>query len=96
MIGPVSRSRPVDVLRQSSDQIRRAAALLAEIAEETSGGRLEPHQVPPPSAPSAGAATGDEQAARDATILQAQRSFVAGLRAVGARRPAQEPDQTDA
>lgn len=77
MLRPVSATRPVDVLRASSDQIRRAAELLAEITDDTATGpssrfaALFPGPIP-----------GDEEAesARQATILQAQRSFAAGLR----------------
>ncbi|MGE0442848.1 MAG: hypothetical protein AB7L66_06345 [Gemmatimonadales bacterium] len=77
MIRPVSGTRPVDVLRQSSDQIRRAAELLAEITDETAA-------APDDRFASQGRSRSPEttaaDVARDATILQAQRSFVAGLR----------------
>ncbi len=92
MIGPVSPSRPVDVLRQSSDQIRRAAAVLAEITEETTAERLERYGLAP-AAPSSG--PDDDQAAREATIQQAQRSFVAGLRGRAGRRRREAPDQSE-
>ena len=78
MIRPVSGSRPVDVLRQSSDQIRRAAALLAEITDETADtpatryAALFPGQVGPEAE--------ELESAREATILQAQRSFAASLK----------------
>ena len=78
MIRPVSGTRPVDVLRQSSDQIRRAAALLAEITDETADtpatryAALFPGQV--------GLEVEELETAREATILQAQRSFAAGLK----------------
>lgn len=78
MIRPVSGSRPVDVLRQSSDQIRRAAALLAEITDETAdtpttrSAALFPGQVGPEAE--------ELESAREATILQAQRSFAAALK----------------
>lgn len=78
MIRPVSASRPVDVLRRSSDEIRRAAELLAEIAVDTAphpGERLRtslrldrsPEEY-------------EDQAARDATIAEAQRNFMSSLR----------------
>ena len=65
--------RPVDLLRASSEQIRRAADLLAEIAGET--------ETPPPADPAPEAMEPDELRARhQRTILLAQRSFVASLR----------------
>lgn len=65
--------RPLDALRQSSDQIRRAADLLEEIASDTADLEL-PRGL-------ASTARQDEAAdQRQNTILQAQRSFVAGLR----------------
>ena len=76
MIRPVSPSRPSDVLRASSDQIRRAAAMLTELANDTSPNALDRFAV----------ATGDDDWPSDAeilrqnTILQAQRSFAAGLK----------------
>lgn len=78
MIRPVSAARPVDVLRQSSDQIRRAAALLAEITDNTAASPDERYQSSRLQILPAG---GDEAAtAREATIRTAQRSFSAGLR----------------
>lgn len=75
MIRPVSGPRPVrplEALRQSSEQIRKAAELLADLADDTADLEL----------PSAAATLAGDlgQARRDATILQAQRGFAAGLR----------------
>ena len=78
MIRPVSATRPVDVLRQSSDEIRRAAALLAEITDDTAvhpGDRLQASLRFSPSPEKL-----EDQAARDATIAEAQRNFMTGLR----------------
>lgn len=78
MIKPISPSRPVDVLRQSSDQIRRAAALLAELTDETAPAaedRYPARQLQLPREE-----PDEALLARDATIRKAQRSFVAGLR----------------
>ena len=75
MTPPVS-SRPVDLLRASSDQIRRAAILLAQLTEDTaSEGGSTPE--PPPWTPPVDEAAA---AARESTIQQAQRSFVASLK----------------
>ena len=78
MLRPVTATRPVDLLRASSDQIRRAAEILADITDETAadhGARfatLFPGQISPEV---------EERAnAREATIMQAQRSFAARLR----------------
>lgn len=76
MIRPVSKSRPLrplEALRQSSDQIRKAADLLAEIANDTGELDLPSARLPDP-------ATEAYAAERQATIQKAQRSFVAGLR----------------
>lgn len=75
MIRPVSASRPVDVLRQSSDQIRRAAALLAEITDETGDPPVSRYQTMVQGEPSA--TETDPESVREATILKAQRSFAA-------------------
>lgn len=78
MIRPVSATRPVDVLRQSSDEIRRAAELLAEITDDTAlhpGERFHPSLRLGLSAEDL-----EDQAARDATIAEAQRNFMSGLR----------------
>ena len=75
MIRPVSASRPVDVLRQSSDQIRRAAELLAEITDETAAAPAGRYGALFPGDPAPDPA--DVQSAREATILKAQRSFAA-------------------
>jgi len=77
MIPTVSPSRPVDLLRASSDQIRRAAEILAQIADET-GPDLETRLARAPVVPTVN--PDEMMAARQATIQQAQRSFVAGLR----------------
>lgn len=65
-------ARPLDTLRANSEQIRKAAALLAELAEDTADVEL----------PSARGTLPTDEAVqnREATILQAQRSFAAGLR----------------
>ncbi|MFN0178627.1 MAG: hypothetical protein ACKVZ0_07470 [Gemmatimonadales bacterium] len=64
--------RPLDTLRVHSEQIRKAAALLAELAEDTADVEL----------PSARGTLPTDEAVenREATILQAQRSFAASLR----------------
>jgi hypothetical protein len=71
---PVS-SRPVDLLRASSDQIRRAAILLAQLTEDTAGGVASGPELPPWTGP-----VDESEAVRESTIQQAQRSFVAGLK----------------
>ena len=77
MIPLVSGVRPVEVLRRSADQIRRTARILAEITDETAGtpaerfGVLFPGQLPPE--------VEEMTTLREATILQAQRSFSARL-----------------
>ncbi len=78
MIRPVSATRPVDVLRQSSDQIRRAAALLAEITDETADAPAARYEALFPG--QLGLDAEELQTAREATILQAQRSFAHGLK----------------
>jgi hypothetical protein len=79
MIGPVSSPRPIELLRASSDQIRRAADLLAEIAGETDPRRPARRASTRPAPDPADEA---DRAAEDRTrtILEAQRSFVASLR----------------
>lgn len=78
MLPSVSAVWPVDVLRRSSDQIRRAARMLADITDEAAGDQAErfavlfPGQVP--------LETEEINAYREATILKAQRAFSAGLR----------------
>lgn len=76
MIRPVSPTRPLrplEALRQSSDQIRRAADILAEIADDTADVELPSARSPE--------ATPDEYAdQQQATILKAQRSCVAALK----------------
>ncbi|MHB1328320.1 MAG: hypothetical protein ACYC2K_08975 [Gemmatimonadales bacterium] len=80
MIRPVSATRPVDVLRRSSDEIRRAAELLAEIAGDTA--------PDPRDGMHASLRLGlsleefEDRAARDATIAEAQRNFMSGRRAI--------------
>jgi hypothetical protein len=76
MLPTVSSPRPVDLLRASSDQIRRAVAMVAQLTEETAdpSERLAMADV---------AAAGSDpalEAERQNTILTAQRSFAAGLR----------------
>jgi hypothetical protein len=75
MVPTVSSARPVDLLRASSDQIRRAAALLAQLTEDTAdpADRLAVIDT-------AAEAGDDRDIERQNTILKAQRSFVAGLR----------------
>lgn len=78
MLPSVSAIRPVDVLRRNSDQIRRAAQILAEITDEAAEdhtGRfavLFPGQLP--------SEIEEMNALRQTTILKAQRAFSAGLR----------------
>ncbi len=78
MIPTVSRIRPADVLRRSSDQIRNAAAILAQIADDTAGtdaerfGALFPGQLDPE--------VEELNTRRDSTIRIAQRSFSGRLR----------------
>ncbi len=78
MLPNVSAVWPVDVLRRSSDQIRRAARILADITDESAEDRAErfavlfPGQVP--------LEMEEMNAYRQATILTAQRAFSAGLR----------------
>ena len=75
MIRPVSPTRPLrplEALRSSSDQIRQAADLLADIASDTSDLEVAVARLPLPQT--------EHAAASAATILKAQRSFVAGLR----------------
>jgi hypothetical protein len=74
MILPVSSSRPVELLRTSSDQIRRAAAILAQISEETN-----PDLIPRLEAVEQ-LAEGASALERDTTIRAAQRSFAARQR----------------
>ena len=64
--------KPVQLLRTSSEQMRRAADLLAQIAGETAietpGGEAAPSQA------------GERREEADQTIRLAQRSFAASLR----------------
>lgn len=72
VIRGVGVERPVDALRSSSEQMRRAAALLSEIAEETEHLGLAVERVEPAA---------DPDAIRvEETIRVAQRSFAATLR----------------
>ena len=78
MLRPVSAARPVDLLRASSDQIRRAAEILADITDDTAADRSGRFASLFP-----GQSTLDveeREMNRETTILQAQRSFSAGLR----------------
>ena len=79
MIGPVTSPRPLELLRASSEQIRRAADLLAEISDET-----DPERRVRLAAARVAAGSAEEveegRAERLRTIEQAQRSFVASLR----------------
>lgn len=74
MIHPVSGrpQRPLEALRHNSEQLRKAVEFLAELAEDTADLEL----------PSSRALLATDPVAeqRDATILQAQRSFAATLR----------------
>ncbi len=71
-VSPVRSVRPLEALRQTSEQIRRAAEILADITADTAD--LELPSARPPLA-------GDEYAAtNEATIRKAQRSFAARLR----------------
>jgi hypothetical protein len=71
-VAPVRPLRPAEALRHSSDQIRRAAEILADITADTADLELPPPRPAPP--------VEKYSAASEATILKAQRSFVAGLR----------------
>ena len=86
MIRPVPGPRPVrplEALRQSSEQIRKAAELLADLADDTADLEL-------PSA--AATLSGDLARERlEATILQAQRGFAAGLRLSQAQNHPETP-----
>ncbi len=78
MLRPVSSTRPVDLLRASSDQIRRAAEILADITDDTAADHTGRFASLFP-----GQSTVDveeREINRQSTILQAQRSFAAGLR----------------
>lgn len=71
MIRPVSPTRPLrplEALRQSSDQIRQAADILADLTADTADLELPRARLP---------GTQQLAAATEATILKAQRSFVA-------------------
>ena len=78
MLKPAFPPRPVDLLRASSDQIRRAAELLADITDDTAVDRagrfatLFPGQMT--------AEVEEREITRQATIVQAQRSFASALR----------------
>ena len=74
MTPPVS-SRPVDLLRASSDQIRRAAILIAQLTDDTASEVGSTAELPPWTPP-----VDEMAAARETTIQQAQRSFVASLK----------------
>ena len=73
MIRTVSPGKPVELLRSSSEQIRRAAELLAEIADES---ELRPQATATPPGPD----PGETAARREQVIRTAQRSFAAALR----------------
>jgi hypothetical protein len=82
MLKPVSAARPVDLLHQSSDQIRRAALLVAEIVAESAPVHVvrgPVSQALPPAPPP------DLEPTREATILQAQRALAAELKTVQRR-----------
>lgn len=78
MLRPVSATRPVDLLRASSDQIRRAAEILAEITDDTATDHQGRFATLFPGQPTPDAE--EKKAARESTIIQAQRSFATGLR----------------
>jgi hypothetical protein len=91
MIQPVS-SAPVDLLRASSDQIRRAAALLAQLTEDTAanlGERMDS------SEPGWEGAPDESELSRQTTILKAQRSFAAGLKLAQVREANPETSRPD-
>jgi hypothetical protein len=71
-VSPIRPLRPLEALRSSSDQIRQAADVLADIASDTSDLDLSSARMPLPPT--------EHAAASAATILKAQRSFVARLR----------------
>ena len=62
---------PADVLRQSSDQSRRVAQVLAEITDEAAACQADRFAV---------SEIEELNALRQSTIQQAQRSFSAALR----------------
>ncbi|MEO8451259.1 MAG: hypothetical protein ABI647_15790 [Gemmatimonadota bacterium] len=76
MVGPVGRSSPVELIRASSDQVRRAAAVIAQISEDigpSSGS--EAGQVAPASGSSS-----EDLASSMVTIMIAQRLVAAAVR----------------
>jgi hypothetical protein len=72
-VSPTRQLRPLQALRTSSEQIRQAADLLAEIAGDADDLDLPSTRLKDPVAEA-------YAERRKATILKAQRSFVAGLR----------------
>jgi len=76
LVGPIGRSSPVELIRASSDQVRRAAAVIAQISEDigpSSG--AETGQVAP-----AAASTSEALASSMVTIMIAQRLVAAAVR----------------
>jgi hypothetical protein len=82
-VSPTRPARPVEALRQSSDQIRQAADVLADLIADTVDLDAE---VP------AAARIPARSAAAEETILKAQRSFVEGLRLPQSADGSREPD----
>lgn len=81
-------SRPLEALRNNSEQLRQAMEFLADLAEDTAGTTL-------PSARATLAGDPDAEV-RAATILQAQRSFAATLRLAQLEdRPTGRPPSSD-
>jgi hypothetical protein len=75
MITPVPRTSAIELIRASSDQVRRAAEIVGEIASEAAAAESTLDRSPPPP-PAAAEALSRSMT----TIMMAQRSFAAALR----------------
>ena len=76
MVGPIGRSSPVELIRASSDQVRRAAAVIAQISEDI-GQPIDPEAAAVMPVP---AGTTEALAKAMTTIMIAQRSAAAAVR----------------
>jgi hypothetical protein len=76
VVGPVGRSSPVELIRASSDQVRRAAQVIAQISADVG---FPAGQDSGPLLP-ASAATSEAIAHSLVTIMIAQRSAAAAVR----------------
>ena len=76
MVGPIGRSSPVELIRASSDQIRRAAQVIAQISADVG---LRAGQDSGSALP-VSAATSEAIADSMVTIMIAQRSAAAAMR----------------